>query len=329
MLRGKKIVVVMPAYNAGQTVQKTCAEVWAQRIVDEVILVDDASQDGTVDIARGIPHVIVTEHPSNRGGGGGHRHHGSSRLSIYAALDSQHGGVDRGRPVGVRAGVAHPRDRRAERWNAAMEIRFQSPADVRGEPAARDQVLGITHRLPRVLEGAARKVAHRSKLGRFRLRQPDAGPDRVGGTRHRRDHLPGPIFSRRLVHQLFKKRALRLRLSCRGPRVPPDEVADPAQRSISGGPALGLAGNPRRQMSPRNKDEECRARPNPGRMRGEKVPRSSSASGFSPAYGVNRLRPDLAIPIRERRRRLRLRGAQGCPPRTPDQALGRSLKGNR
>ena len=45
MYHGKKIVVVMPAYNAAKTLEKTYAEVMAQEIVDLVILVDDRSRD--------------------------------------------------------------------------------------------------------------------------------------------------------------------------------------------------------------------------------------------------------------------------------------------
>lgn len=68
MLNGKKVVVVMPAYNAEKTLQKTYDEV-PHEIVDEVILVDDQSQDRTADIAQrlGITTII---HEQNRGYGG-------------------------------------------------------------------------------------------------------------------------------------------------------------------------------------------------------------------------------------------------------------------
>jgi glycosyltransferase involved in cell wall biosynthesis len=48
MFRDKKVVVVMPAYNAAGTVRRTYEELMDQGIVDRVILVDDASQDETV-----------------------------------------------------------------------------------------------------------------------------------------------------------------------------------------------------------------------------------------------------------------------------------------
>lgn len=70
MLLGKKIVVVMPAYNAELTLRRTYDEVMAQGIVDEVIVVDDSSRDDTVAIARTLPHTRVAVHPQNRGYGG-------------------------------------------------------------------------------------------------------------------------------------------------------------------------------------------------------------------------------------------------------------------
>ncbi len=69
MLKNKKIVVVMPAYNAALTLKKTYSEI-PMEIVDEVILVDDKSSDETVETAKaiGIKHVI--SHERNKGYGG-------------------------------------------------------------------------------------------------------------------------------------------------------------------------------------------------------------------------------------------------------------------
>ena len=58
MYQGKKIVVVMPAYNAAQTVTKTVDEVLQQNIVDEIILVDDRSRDNTVQVASQLLGVL-------------------------------------------------------------------------------------------------------------------------------------------------------------------------------------------------------------------------------------------------------------------------------
>jgi glycosyltransferase involved in cell wall biosynthesis len=69
MYKDKKIIVVMPAYNAAKTLQRTYREVMDQEIVDRVIVVDDASQDETTNIAGTLPNAKVFVHPSNRGYG--------------------------------------------------------------------------------------------------------------------------------------------------------------------------------------------------------------------------------------------------------------------
>lgn len=68
MYLGKKVAVVMPAYNAGLTLEQSFKEV-PQDIADEIILVDDASSDNTAEIAAalGIKHIL--KHPTNRGYG--------------------------------------------------------------------------------------------------------------------------------------------------------------------------------------------------------------------------------------------------------------------
>lgn len=69
MYKDKKVIVVMPAYNAAQTLSKTYDEVMSQGVVDQVILVDDASQDETTAIAKELPNTKVYTHPINRGYG--------------------------------------------------------------------------------------------------------------------------------------------------------------------------------------------------------------------------------------------------------------------
>jgi len=65
----KKIVVVMPAYNAEKTISRTYAETMETGIVDTIIIVDDASNDRTAMVAKSLPGVIFEQHPSNRGYG--------------------------------------------------------------------------------------------------------------------------------------------------------------------------------------------------------------------------------------------------------------------
>ena len=69
MYKGKKVIVVLPAYNAALTLEKTYQEIPFE-LVDEVILCDDASSDNTSALAReiGIQHIIV--HKNNKGYGG-------------------------------------------------------------------------------------------------------------------------------------------------------------------------------------------------------------------------------------------------------------------
>jgi len=68
MVNGKKVVVVMPAYNAEKTLEKTYSEIPFE-IVDDVILVDDASHDRTLEVSRRIGiHTII--HEENLGYGG-------------------------------------------------------------------------------------------------------------------------------------------------------------------------------------------------------------------------------------------------------------------
>lgn len=83
MFQGKKVIVVMPAYNAAQTLQKTYDEVMSHGIVDLVIVVDDASHDETTAIARTLPNTIVHTHPSNLG-------YGANQKTCYRlALEEQ------------------------------------------------------------------------------------------------------------------------------------------------------------------------------------------------------------------------------------------------
>lgn len=73
MFKDRRVVVVMPAYNAEKTLVRTHAEVLEEGIVDLVLVVDDASQDDTVAIARTLDRVRVHVHERNRGYGANQR----------------------------------------------------------------------------------------------------------------------------------------------------------------------------------------------------------------------------------------------------------------
>src|ERR1700722_1011886 len=85
MYLGKKIIVVMPAYNAAKTVTKTVDEVLQQGIVDEIILVDDRSRDDTVAVASSLLGVRVHVHEINKGYGGNQKT--CYRLALAAGAD--------------------------------------------------------------------------------------------------------------------------------------------------------------------------------------------------------------------------------------------------
>ncbi|MEI6882259.1 MAG: glycosyltransferase family 2 protein [Bacteroidota bacterium] len=85
MLNGKKIIVVLPAYNAELTLEKTYNEIPFD-IVDDVILVDDASKDATSELGRklGIKHVI--KHEKNKGYGGNQKTCYNTALGLGADI---------------------------------------------------------------------------------------------------------------------------------------------------------------------------------------------------------------------------------------------------
>ena len=85
MFMNRKIIVVMPAYNAAKTLRKTYDEVMEQGIVDLVILVDDASRDQTSVIASGLPHTKVFVHERNKGYGGNQKT--CYRMALEAGAD--------------------------------------------------------------------------------------------------------------------------------------------------------------------------------------------------------------------------------------------------
>ncbi len=85
MIKGQRVIVVMPAYNAEKTLEQTYREIPLD-IVDDVVLVDDGSHDSTVEQARGlgIKHVIV--HDANRGYGANQKTCYEKALSLGADI---------------------------------------------------------------------------------------------------------------------------------------------------------------------------------------------------------------------------------------------------
>ncbi|MCX8479930.1 MAG: glycosyltransferase family 2 protein [Chitinophagales bacterium] len=85
MIFDKKLVIVMPAYNAAKTLEATLAAI-PQGLVDELVLVDDSSSDDTSTVAKqlGVPHVI--RHEKNKGYGGNQKTCYQKALSLDADI---------------------------------------------------------------------------------------------------------------------------------------------------------------------------------------------------------------------------------------------------
>ncbi len=85
MLNNKKIVIVLPAYNAAKTLERTYREIPFD-IVDDVVLVDDVSKDNTIEVAQqlGIQHII--KHDRNKGYGGNQKSCYNKALELNADI---------------------------------------------------------------------------------------------------------------------------------------------------------------------------------------------------------------------------------------------------
>ena len=133
MINGKVITVVMPAYNAEQTLRSTYNEIPFD-IVDNIILVDDASSDNTSELARklGIHHVI--RHDKNKGYGGNQKTcynraleigsdivcNATSRLSIHPSANHVYMSYDSKRALSCCNCIAYSGQRRSSGRNAAL-----------------------------------------------------------------------------------------------------------------------------------------------------------------------------------------------------------------
>jgi len=85
MIKNKKVVVVLPAYNAALTLEQTFNEI-PFPLVDEVVLVDDASRDNTVEVGKklGIKHIV--KHDLNKGYGGNQKSCYNKALELGADI---------------------------------------------------------------------------------------------------------------------------------------------------------------------------------------------------------------------------------------------------
>ena len=223
MFHDKKVVVVMPAYNAARTLKRTYDEVMAQGIVDLVVVVDDASQDETTAIARTLPHTAVHTHPVNRG-------YGANQKTCYQAA------LDAGADIVI---MVHPDYQYTPKlipalaslvgnglYSCVLGSRILGGLALQGGMPlwkylanrfltfAENLLLGV--KLSEYHTGYrafSRELLQRlplaGRLRRFRLRQPGARPNRLAGRNHRRGQLPHPLRTRVLLDQLQAERHLR------------------------------------------------------------------------------------------------------------------------
>ena len=163
MINGKKIAVVMPAYNAEKTLDRTVEEL--SDVVDIKILVDDSSKDQTAALSRDLG-VQTFIHDANYGYGRNQQTCYREALAAGADIvvmvhpDYQYTPLLVPAMAGmVASGVydmvlafAYSRRRRPERWNAILQVRRQPLADGLSKSVSRRQALRISHRFSRVLK---------------------------------------------------------------------------------------------------------------------------------------------------------------------------------
>jgi glycosyltransferase involved in cell wall biosynthesis len=85
MIKDKKVVVVLPAFNASKTLEKTYNEIDLE-IVDEIILVDDCSKDDTIDVAKRLGIHNIIKHEQNKGYGGNQKTCYNKALELNADI---------------------------------------------------------------------------------------------------------------------------------------------------------------------------------------------------------------------------------------------------
>ena len=143
MFHGNRIVVVMPAYNAALTIERTTREI-PMDLVDEIVVTDDASRDDTVEVARRLG-LRTLVHDRNRGYGGNQKTCYTEALRLGADIvvmlhpDYQYTpkllpamiGLRDRRPLRRRARLARARRPRAGGRHAGLQVRRQSTPDRR------------------------------------------------------------------------------------------------------------------------------------------------------------------------------------------------------
>ena len=214
MINNKRVMVVLPAYNAAATLERTIAEIPGE-IVDDLLLVDDASRDETVEVAArlGLPHVV---HPRNRGYGGNQKTCYTEALRRGADIvimlhpDYQY----TPKLIGAMAWLVA-----SDEFDVVLGSRILGTGALAGGmplykyianrflTAAENVLLGVKlseyHTGYRAFSRAgAGDPAAGGEQRRLRVRQPDAGPGVGLRLPDRRDQLPDEVLPRGVVDQL-------------------------------------------------------------------------------------------------------------------------------
>ncbi len=213
MLNGKKIIVVMPAYNAEKTLKKTYGEIPLE-IVDDVILVDDASGDRTSEIAKGMG-IRTIIHKENIGYGGNQKTCYRTALGLGADIvimvhpDYQY--TPKLIPA-LASMIAYGE------FDAVLASRILGIGALQGGMPLYKYIanrfltlfenLLLGHKLSEYHTGYrafSREILEQlpldTELKRFCLRQPDAGSDHLFRLPHRRAQLSDEVFHGCFIHQ--------------------------------------------------------------------------------------------------------------------------------
>lgn len=176
MLEGQRIAVVLPAYNAASTLERTYRAI-PLGLVDDVLLVDDASQDDTVSLARELGlHTYV--HPTNRGYGGNQKTCYSQalklRADVFIMLHPDYQYTPRLVPAMAAMVVSGEYDMvlgsrilgggSTARGDAPVQVLRQPSAHRRGECVDLGQAVRISLRIPGLFTSGARDTSSAGKL---------------------------------------------------------------------------------------------------------------------------------------------------------------------
>jgi len=253
MLHGQKIVVVMPAYHA----EKTLADCYAaipHDVVDLVLLVDDASDDATLAVAKRLG-IVTHRHPENRG-------YGANQKTCYAEALAEDADI---------VVMLHPDYQYEPRLITAMAAMVASgvydvvigsrilgnTALAGGMPRYKYVANRVLTALQNLIVGAKLSEFHtgyrafsRRVLETLRFRQPDAGAGARLRSLHRRNFLSHALLRRRERDQLRELDRLRLRRAVDQPAVPPVAVGACASAHLLRASRSAPAENARRRRGP-------------------------------------------------------------------------------